>query len=160
MPRERNGSVKIRFSAEKISLLKKRLEEITDRSRNMRPAWDEASKYMLRSTQNRFRTRTGPDGERWPNLAALTVQLKGHDKPLYDKGDLYKGIKVKGLSKNGFSIESTDPKSEWHQKGVKNMRGKYRPKAGIPPRPFIGFSDENNRRIAKILRDYIDQGKG
>jgi phage gpG-like protein len=76
---------------------------------------------------------------------------------------MYEGIKARGVTNRGFTVISTDPVSSFHHtKGGYKMRGMYRrkDKKKVPERPFMGFNETNNQRVAKILRDYIDTGKG
>lgn len=154
----------VKMNSEGLATLNKRIAKLLHDAENMRPVWDEAAEYMVRSTQNRInKTQTGPDGSPWARLAELTVKLKGSDWPLYATGKLVEGIQVGHVSRSGFSIKSTATNSEgenyssWVQKGVRRSKGKYKKKTQphSPARPFMGFSKENVARISKMIRDHM-----
>jgi phage gpG-like protein len=121
-----------------------------------------SSKHMKNSTVNRIaRSKTSPSGERWEALSEITIALKGHDQPLFQSGEMMRGIDIGDVSNDGFMITSAAPHSSWMQKGVRKKRGtKKNPRGqpGIPARPFMGFSNENVRRISKMLHDHIKKG--
>jgi phage gpG-like protein len=110
------------------------------------------------------RSKTDPDGERWAALREVTIKLKGGSESiLFQSGELAKGIQVEDVTHDGFVLSSTalnkegESYSAYLQDGVRRTRGMIKGKK-IPPRPFMGFSDENKRRIAKMVRDYLAHG--
>lgn len=153
-----------RLNTKGLAELNKRIAKLLSDADNLRPVWDEAAEYMVRSTQNRInQTHKGPDGTPWARLAELTVKLKGNDWPLYATGKLVEGIQVGHVNRSGFSIKSTatnedgENYSSWVQKGVWRSKGKYKKKTQphSPARPFMGFSKENVARISKMVRDHL-----
>ncbi|WP_396604892.1 phage virion morphogenesis protein [Bradyrhizobium sp. YCK136] len=157
-------SLSVRVDTATLARVHKRLATLLQQATNLEPVMREAAQYMLNSTVNRIkRTRTAPDGERWAALSDITAQLKGHDRPLFQSGGLLGGIRIADISSDGFMITSDAPHSSYMQRGVKKMRGAFkskRPSPQVPARPFMGFSDENVRRIGKMLRDHIKKGGG
>jgi phage virion morphogenesis protein len=154
-------SLSVRLDAEDLARLNRRLAKLLQDTVNLAPVWEQAAEYMKRSTQNRFRTRKGPDGEYWEALSDVTIALKGHDRPLFQSGELLGSINVSEASNDGFMITADAPYASYMQRGVKQVRGAFksrRPQPQIPARPFMGFSDENVRRITKMLRDHLNGG--
>jgi phage virion morphogenesis protein len=148
----------MRIEADDLRRLDKRISDLLHDVLNLEPAMAEAAQYMVRSTQNRIlRTKTSPDGERWEALRDVTVNLKGHDRILFETGELSKSIRVDEVTHHGFMITSTAKHASYMQEGIKRTRGMIKNKT-VPARPFMGFSDENKSRIAKIIRDYLAHG--
>jgi phage virion morphogenesis protein len=156
------AEVKIEIDAMGMAVLNRRLNKLLQKTKNLEPVWEDAAEYMVRSTVNRIlRTKTGPDGERWAALSDLTIQLKGHDRQLFESGDLYRSVHVEDVSKEGFAITADSDHASFMQDGVNTVRGKYRskkPSPQVPARPFMGFSDQNVREISKMLREYLAEG--
>jgi phage virion morphogenesis protein len=148
----------IRIDEHDLRRLDRRISELLHDVLHLEPVLSEAANYMVRSTQNRIlRSKTSPDGARWEALRDVTVNLKGHDRILFQTGDLANSIKVEDVSNSGFVVTSDAEHASYMQDGVKRTRGMIKNKK-IPPRPFMGFSDENKRRIAKMIRDYLAHG--
>ncbi|WP_029083412.1 phage virion morphogenesis protein [Bradyrhizobium sp. th.b2] len=159
------ADLQVRVDASDLRKLNKRISELLHDTLNLQPVYASAAEYMKNSTVNRvLRSKTGPDGERWAALREVTVKLKGgNDSILFDSGELAKWIQVEDVTHDGFVLSSTalnhegEPYSSYVQDGVKRTKGMIRRKK-IPPRPFMGFSDENKRRISKMIRDYLAHG--
>jgi phage virion morphogenesis protein len=148
--------VAVRFNA---SVWLSRLNHILEHSEHLQPAIQEAAEYMVRSTRNRITgkksDRHAPDGEPWAPLSEMTIEKKGHNQILYQSGELLDSIHIENVTNDGFTVIADSPHASYMQSGVKRTNGWVKGKK-IPARPFIGFSEANIRRIAKILRDYID----
>jgi len=158
------ADLQVKIDRDDFKKLDKRLAELLHDVLHLEPVMKDTAEYMKRSTVNRIlRSKTSPDGERWEALRDVTVNLKGHDRILFQSGELSRGIQIEDVSNDGFILSSTalnedgEPYSSYVQDGVKRTRGMIRGKK-IPPRPFMGFSDENKRRIAKMIRDYLAHG--
>lgn len=149
----------IRLNAGDVAKLSSNLNRIVRQAENLVPAMETIGEYMVRSTQNRIlRSKTSPEGDRWARLSELTTSLKGHDQPLFHSGRLAESIKVKNVSNRGVTIYSSAPYAGYMQSGVRKVKGKYRskkPAPQIPARPFMGFSQENLKRISQILRKHV-----
>lgn len=133
-----------------------RLNALANRLDDLEPAMAEIGRYMVRSTQNRIlSSKTGPDGKRWARISKLTESLKGDDQIMFQSGELYRSIRATQASRDYVNIRSEAPYAPYLQRGVKRVRGRYRSTTGIPERPFLGISEENKRRIAKIISGYL-----
>ena len=123
--------------------------------------------YLLRSTQNRFKSQTAPDGTAWEALAPRTAKRKKYnpDKVLIERGFLRKGMAWQLLNKTTVEVGSNLAYAAAHQFGMKQGyagRGKYKTRRGsfpipwgdIPARPFLGLSDQDERKIDAIIRSW------
>jgi phage virion morphogenesis protein len=157
-------SLSVRLESADLARLNSRISKLLHDTLNLEPVWAEAAEYMKNSTANRIlRTKMSPEGERWEALSDVTIALKGHDRPLFQSGELAGGINILDVSNDGFMITADAPYASYMQKGVKKVKGAFkskRPQPQIPARPFMGFSDENVRRISKMVRDYLANGGG
>jgi phage virion morphogenesis protein len=155
-------SLSVRLDADDLARLNRRLSKLLHDTLNLEPVWREAAEYMKMSTQNRIlRTKTAPDGERWAALSDVTIELKGHDSQLFQSGEMAGSVDVLDVSNDGFMITTDAPYASYMHKGVSRVKGAFkskRPAPQIPARPFMGFSDENVRRISKMVRDYLANG--
>jgi len=151
------------------------LNDLAGRVSNLRPAMAEIGERLTETTQDRFNTSTGPDGQRWaPNSQAtildylggksgsyqkksgkLSAKGAGHamnKRPLVDSGLLRDNIHWQQID-NGVSIGTDRFADDWdegaavHQFGSKNGK--------IPARPFLGISDEDERTILDIVGEYL-----
>lgn len=151
------------------------LNDLAGRVGNLRPAMAEIGERLTESTQDRFNTSTGPDGQRWaPNSQAtildylagksgsyqnksgkLSTRGAGYainKKPLVDSG-LLKGSIIWQHIDNGVAVGTDRFADAWdegaavHQFGSKNGK--------IPARPFLGISDEDERIILEIVGEYL-----
>ncbi|WP_439357784.1 phage virion morphogenesis protein [Bradyrhizobium sp. DASA03007] len=152
------AGLKLEIDSHDIRRLTKRIETLLHDVLEMHEVYGQAAEYMKRSTVNRvLRTKTSPEGERWEALRDVTVNLKGNDTILFEYGDLARSIQVSDVSNDGFELIADSNHASFMQEGVKRTRGMIKGKT-IPPRPFMGFSDENKRRIATMIRDYLAHG--
>jgi len=147
-----------------------RFAQMLDQIQDLRPFMNAAADYMVRSTKYRVRQgRTSPNGEPFQALSELTRLIKGHDKPLYASGQLYDSIHKDHVTNEGFVVRA-DPRSgrgydyapslqfgNRVQRGVaKTPDGRLvRPKTPAPERPFLGFSEENLRRLERMLAEHV-----
>lgn len=158
------ADLSVKIESGDLRRLNKRIADLLHDTLHMEEVYAQAAEYMKRSTVNRIvRSKTGPDGERWAAIKEVTARLKQSDSILFDSGELSRGIQIEDVSNGGFVLSSTalnkegEPYSSYLQDGVKRTRGMIKGKK-IPPRPFMGFSDENKRRISKMIRDYLAHG--
>jgi len=155
------SGLQLRIDISYFSRLTKRLERLLHKSEHTEPVMRDAAQYMVNSTRNRIlRTKTGPDGEKWAAISALTAELKGSTTIMFETGELARSVQVGDVSKDGFMIFTDAEQASWLQDGVRQVMGKYRPKKArpqIPPRRFMGFSQSNLKRISKMIHDYLDE---
>lgn len=162
--------IKLKASKGGMEAASRRFADMLVQLNEMRPFMEAAAQYMVRSTRYRIRQGlTQPDGQKPQALAALTVLLKGHNKPWYQEGRLYGGIDVDRVTDDGFVIraEARNDKGFDYapsvQFGNKKQRGfatlpdgsRAKPSKPQPARPFLGFSDENLRYVSRLLQQHL-----
>lgn len=154
----------IRVTKSHLSKIDAKLKQLTERLNNPEPILNDIANYMVRVTQNRITTtKTGPDGRKWAPNSELTQYLKGRNSPLYASGSLASSIRVLRKDRFGFSVGTKEKSGAPNQYGIQVMKGKYKSKSErrpqVPARPFLGFSDSNKVKIAKMMREYIKSGR-
>lgn len=102
--------------------------------------------YLLASTQERFTSQTGPDGNVWQALQPRTLKRKKYnkDKVLTLRGFLRKNLRYQILDKTTVQIGSHLEYAATHQYG----------RAAIPARPFLGLSSQDHQEIRAIIQDW------
>jgi phage virion morphogenesis protein len=153
------------------------LRELAARAVNLRPALLEIGEDLMPNTKDRFRTSTGPDGQRWAANSETTIlaHLTGV-KGAYGKkaGMTQKGMTAllgkKPLVQGGYLqdtlnyqvdgdtllLGSPQPYAAVQQFGAKKgSLGKGAPWGDIPARPFLGVSDADQRSILETLGHYL-----
>jgi phage gpG-like protein len=168
------------------------LGEMIDRANNLGPMLKEIGQDMAESTQRRFDTLIGPDGQPWaPNaestfdaylskfarprnkdgtLSKSGQQRKAGKKPLTGELGALRGTINYQVQGNAVSIGSPQFYAPYQQEGTKPhtivarqakalafggvvVRKVNHP--GIPARPFLGFSDQDQADILDIVRSYF-----
>jgi phage gpG-like protein len=130
---------------------------------------DQAGVYMHQSIDKNFQAGGRP---KWKGHHWLTKKLRGSGQILSDTGRLRQSVTSKGagskyqLSKNKLVIGSNlkasgsgkllaDIQQNGLPAGVNKVFGKPG-KGGIPARPFLMIQGEDEEKIERIFRDYIE----
>ena len=126
------------------------------------PAMRQIGETLLNSTRQRFADEEAPDGSKWPDLSPVTKARKqSHaDRILHESGALSGSINYRADSRS-VSIGSTREYAGTHQFGA--LQGSYGrtsrngpiPWGDIPPRPYLGLSQDDQSQITKILLAHI-----
>lgn len=105
--------------------------------------------YLQRSTQDRFKSQTGPDGDRWEVLKPRTLERKKHnrDKILTERGYLRRHIYYQMTGPGRVEVFSDRVYGATHQFG----RDK------IPARPFLGISAADQVELQAIVADWAGE---
>jgi phage gpG-like protein len=148
---------RLKVTIKGLSRVNQRLDDILHRLQNPEPAMREASAYMVRSVKNRiYSTKKDPEGEDWEPLNDQTIRIRtmqGYepDNILVRTGRLGRSIKVDRVDRRGFSViaDARDDKGRsyagYHDEGTSRM----------PQRQFMGISDTNAERMARILNKFV-----
>ncbi len=117
--------------------------------RDTRTLMPRLGEYLQRSTQERFRTQTDPDGGAWAALQPRTRERKRHnrDKILTQRGYLRRGITYQVTAPGRVEVGSKLVYAATHQFGRGN----------IPARPFLGISRRDAEEINAIVRDWASE---
>lgn len=141
-------------------------KRLTDLGRDASPMMAEIAEHLLESTQKRFASGKGPDGQPWASLKS------GRASPLLASGTLRDQIFASHGS-DYAEIASPTAYARWHQEGTdpyvilpKNKKALAWPGGkhpvgkvnhpGLPARPFIGLSDEDRQGIEQIAGAYLE----
>jgi phage virion morphogenesis protein len=143
--------------------LNKKLKAVMEAGAHLQPVMEDIGDYMVRSHSNRiFQQKQSPSGAAWARLAQSTIQSKGSDNILVDSGELGRSFYVEDVSDREVTVTTDKEYASYMQDGF-NHRGRRKPnkrqraagKTSVPARPFMGFSDANNRRISQMLRKHL-----
>lgn len=124
--------------------------------------------YLMRSTEQRFKSQTAPDGTPWQALNPDYAEAKKYNKGkiLTLRGYLRRYIHYQIPDANTVEVGSNLKYAAIHQFG-----GTIRPKAGkalsfggrfvrsvtIPARPYLGISVQDDKAIREIIRDWLTE---
>lgn len=131
------------------------LRQLQQSMGNMSPALRKIGESLKESTQLRFSSKTGPDGQAWLGNADSTIEHKGRDFPLTDGGTLGNTIDYQLLGSDGVLIGSPmdDYAAMMQFGGTKdefpNLWG------DIPGRPFLGISEQDKSDILAIIQRHL-----
>ena len=138
------------------------LERLAQRAGHLAPALAEIGEVLVQSTQDRFASESGPDGQRWAENRPSTLARKRNRHILTEGGYLGDLIHYQLLDGGrGLAVGSDREYAAVQQfgqpKGASgtNRRGAPIPWGDIPPRPFLGLSGEDRDRVLEILADYL-----
>lgn len=159
----------------------KAVADLVGRTRNWRPALNEAAFYMEGKTKERIGKQVAPDGTPWAPLAKSTIaakKLRGSPlQALIDRGILVAGIAAQPASDTQSSVRATAGAEYAGIMQYGSKPYKIRPKKkpyltfltedgwrrvkeinhpGVPARPYLGFSDEDVAAIDRIFKRHVD----
>lgn len=142
------------------------LQALIDKGRDLRPAFELIGDQLIDSTKRRFATSTAPDGSAW-------APVKRGGKPLVGETRALSTNIVKRVTGDSLEIGSPLEYAAFHQFGTspytirpKNKRALHWPGAahpvsgavehpGLPARPFLGISDDDEAMILDVLTDWL-----
>lgn len=129
---------------------------------DMTPLMRDIGEHLLNTTRERFSDETAPDGTPWAPLSETTRQRKKRnaDRILTERGFLRGGLAYRATS-DQVEVGSPSIYAGTHQFGAERgsfgstSRGSHIPWGDIPPRPFLGLSNEDETEIAALVNDYL-----
>jgi phage gpG-like protein len=98
-----------------------------------------------------FATEQAANGEDWAELAASTIQRKGHDRILRDTGELRSSLAgqhsnaIREVTHRGLIFGTRDERAGYHQEGTSRM----------PARPPVGVTETRLDSIAEAVADSL-----
>ncbi|MGE4545832.1 MAG: phage virion morphogenesis protein [Pedobacter sp.] len=159
--------------------VQKRLRDIERAAGDLTPAMKNIGEHMLQSTEENFRTETGPDGQPWQDVSPATRARKRHQKVLTESGHLRGTVNYRANRKS-VRVGTNAPYAEPHQFGfdgivqvpqqnrlVKQAFGKklkhpvwatvgaFSFEQHIPQREFLGIGRDDTAEIVSILEDHF-----
>jgi phage virion morphogenesis protein len=137
--------------------IKDALGKLQQKTGKLSPALRNIGETLKESTQQRFKTYTGPDGVMWEANSDVTYDRKADRSgtPLTDHGTLGDTINYQIFGNEGLAIGSPMEYAAMMQFGgtkseFPNLWG------DIPARPFLGVSDNDAAEILNIIGRHLD----
>lgn len=136
------------------------LAGLADRAADLRPAWEEVGSLLHAEALRAFETETGPDGRRWPPLAAATLRRTPRRRGgqiLQDTRRLLQSVTYRADAA-GVTVGSNVVYAAIHQLGGRAGRGR---KTVIPARPYLPIRPDGSLppevagETVAILRDHL-----
>lgn len=149
-------------------LLKRKEEQLAD----MRGFWRSAGLYLVkRSVSDSFGKEQSPDGTKWASWTKkykdrMEKLGKGGNKILSNKGELRRSIGYVAF-RDRVVVGSNLRYAATHQFGdsrpltIKKVSKNGKPfmqnikNRNIPPRPYLGVTDEDRMELLRMMRDYL-----
>lgn len=142
------------------------LARLIARSRDLSGLMANIGERLTESAQRRFRDGVGPDGIPWAPLK------RGNRTPLVDSGRMRNDI-FPSHGADFVEISATARQARWHQEGTdpyviepKDKKALAWPGGpgprkkvnhpGLPARPFIGLSAEDEQTIGRLAEAWFD----
>lgn len=167
------AQVRIRIDPSSSGL--KALEQLVERATNRPGLLKNIGEALLRTTGDRFRSQTDPEGKPWAPLAPLTVELRGSATPILTRTGRLRGSVAYQVSGDVLRIGPNTVDAAAHQFGATiKAKGKglripapRRAKGGgpdaifvqqvtIPARPYIGFGKADQEATTDTVLDWFD----
>lgn len=124
------------------------LQGLIDAGADMKTAFSDIGEYLRLAHDDRFEAQESPDGTPWeplnPKYAAR--KKKNADKILI-LDEFLRDTLAYEADADGVEFGSNRIYAATHQFGADDR--------GIPARPFLGISDDDEAEILEILRDFL-----
>lgn len=154
-----------------IGAAQKYLERLARKVGTVEPALKGIGESLLISTENRFDTQTGPDGQKWKDVKPSTRKRKKHSKVLTEQGHLrgdvhyqvsdnqlllgvgiaYGAIHQLGgeIKQEGVTLhlKGTGRNTRFAKKGEGTRTKTVNRKIKMPARPYLGISRQDEADI-------------
>ena len=161
------ATIRVEFDAAAVT---EALNRLTDRARDMTPLMRDIGEHLLNTTRKRFEDEHAPDGTPWEPLGETTLRRKQRnvDKVLTESGALRghgHGL-VYRAGRDRVEVGSPLIYAGTHQFGATKgsfgamANGAPIPWGDIPPRPFLGLSDDDEAEILALVNDYMAEALG
>ncbi len=128
-----------------------RLRALVDAGEDLEPAFIDIGEGLLNSTHDRWEQQVDPEGNAWE---PLDPKYQARKKKNADKILVLEGFMRDTLAYNTTksSLELGTPIEKYgatHQFGDEER--------GIPARPYLGFSEDDDQMIEDILLDHFEE---
>lgn len=138
-------SIDYRFDDRQVVEL---LDRITRQTDNMQPVFADIGEYLLLSHAERFEAQVSPDGTPWEPLSDEYRARKPKNQDLILVLDGYlSGTLAYDASQDSLAFGTPRIYGATHQFGDADR--------GIPARPWLGLSTDDEQEILEILSDHL-----
>lgn len=125
------------------------LTELIARGEDLKPALREIGEYLDLAHRERWDRERAPDGTPWAPLKPATQARK--------KRNAGKILVLDGYLRDQLRYQASSDRLEFGTDRVYGATHQFgRPEAGIPARPFLGLSEEDERQVLEILTEYLE----
>lgn len=130
---------------------------------DLTPALRSVGEYLIRSTKQRFRSGTAPDGRHWAANSPVTLARKKGTRPLIGESRRLGNEIAYEVSAHelrlGSSLEYAAVQQLGARRGAfgKNKRNHPIPWGDIPARPFLGLSEADQHELIDILQEHLEE---
>jgi len=141
------ASIDIKYDDRDVKAALRRLQMVGG---DLSAVFAEIGEHLTRSHRQRFAEGVDPDGQAWEPLAESTKarKKKNADKVLIEHGGLMDSLHY-NTGSHELEFGTNLIYGATHQFG--------REEAGIPARPFLGVSSDDEAEILNIITDHIGQ---
>lgn len=134
--------------------IKQALHNLLAVTSDLSPALKAIGELLVESTQQRFSSGTGPDGQPWQANSAVTIKRKGRNTPLVDSGTLMQQIHAHVIG-NSLEVSSSMEYAAMQQFG--GTKAEFPSLwSDIPARPFMGISNSDEDAILAEIRRHVE----
>ena len=159
------AGINISIDEQALQSIHNKLNQLGRFSKDPSTALAQIGEYLKRSTRERFKTQTAPDGTPWATLSDKTKKHRNQNKILTLRGHLQGRLRWQ-LTDNGVELGTNSIYAATHQFGMTkgySGTGQYKTKQGsflipwgnIPARPFLGISQTDQTHILNIIETHI-----
>ena len=136
--------------------IKKALSNLQQAVGNISPVLKVIGEDLKESSQQRFVSKTGPDGQKWDDNSDVTIDLKGRNDPLVGEGTLGEQINATLIGDDTLEIGSSMNYAAMQQFGGNKSEFPFL-WGDIPARPFLGISDEDEANILATIEEFLNE---
>ncbi|WP_051603248.1 phage virion morphogenesis protein [Simplicispira psychrophila] len=112
------------------------------------PLLAQLGEYALRTTTERFRTQTAPDGTAWAKLTPRYQREKPRNKNrILTLNGYLRGQMAVQVNEKSVQVGSNSIYAATHQFG----------RGAIPTRPYLGLSDIDRNEIVERTQDWLQR---
>lgn len=132
------------------------LQRLLDKTGNLRPALEAIGELVSESTKRRFGTTIGPDGVLWAANSDVTIERKGHARPLTGiTGELRDSIRYQ--LDGDFAVEIGSGKDQAAMMQFGGTTEEFPHLWGdISARPYLGISEEDKTAILAVIERHLN----
>ena len=144
----------------------RRLMELRDAGKNLKPVMTEIGGELLDTARQSFEDEAAPDGTPWTPLSAVTLLEREEKGFVRDDGTaqmlqrtrhLLRSIQVSDVTNTSVAVGTNVVYAATHQFGRDAKPGRGVPFAGaaIPARPFLGAGPDLTDRIVAAIQRHL-----
>jgi phage virion morphogenesis protein len=126
------------------------LQALSERVNDMQTVFADIGEYLLLSHSERWDRQESPEGRGWKELDKDYLQSK---RKRASRGR-NKILVLDEYLRSGLRYQATDTMLEFGTNSEYGARQQFGG-GGIPARPFLGISAEDNQEISAILSDWL-----